>query len=107
MDASVGSFDGVDARPDTPVRREFDSRTLHPQKLRNRKNGDRLVWYQAVRHRGRSSSGPRHFLKSPTITRRALGLIRFSRPSTLLRYARDDKLKRRCLTFWLHFTLTG
>jgi hypothetical protein len=23
MDASVGSFDGVDARPDTPVRREF------------------------------------------------------------------------------------
>lgn len=30
--------------------------------LRSRKYGDTLVWYQAVRHRGRSTSGPRHFL---------------------------------------------
>ncbi len=49
----VGSFDGVDAQPDTLTRCEFDSRTLHPQRgLRRRKNGDTLVWYQAVRHRG-------------------------------------------------------
>jgi len=30
--------------------------------LRSRKYGDTLVWYQAVRHRGRSTSGPRRFL---------------------------------------------
>ena len=58
----MGSFDGVDVWSDTPARREFDSRTLHPQQqLRSRKNGDRLVWYRTMRHQGRSVSGPRHF----------------------------------------------
>ena len=36
--------------------------------------------------------------KSPTISRRALRLC-FPRPSTTLRYARDDTSERRCLTF--------
>ena len=38
-------------------------------------DGDRLVWYQAVRQRGRSMSGPRHFIV------RALTALGAARPS--------------------------
>jgi len=65
----VGSFDGVDGRPDTPVRREFDSRTLHPRDCETEKTVINWCSIRPCVTGAALTSGPRHLCpaeKSPT-----------------------------------------